>query len=362
MPAIYPGDIRHFTTKIDFEHTVYALHMNDVQDEITAIQAVLGANPQGGATSPATVGRRLTILEGGSLAAKSDTTHDHSNRLDAAAHDTVGRHAFGGALGTPDNPAALAFGSVTVVGTGDNPSKEDHGHRMPTVREAQDALIPAGTIWAYGGTAAPAGWAMCDGASLVRPVNPPDQYYALYQAIGTRYGSADGTHFSLPDLRGRFPMGGATTGAAVVSGGSRNAVLVSHAHGGSGVGNGGADHQHYVDHTHQTGWYGDHEHGTDPTFGARGIDSVAFAAASGPYRLTDVGSQPLISFTRIETIMNPAGGHDHGTYGMQGRQYTDGATNSGAYHGHGLTIQPEGVSATDANLPPYQTCNWIIKV
>lgn len=42
------------------------------------------------------------------------------------------------------------------------------------------------------------GWLLCDGRSLDR-----GDYYALYDVIGTTFGSADSNSFSLPDFRGR---------------------------------------------------------------------------------------------------------------------------------------------------------------
>lgn len=45
-------------------------------------------------------------------------------------------------------------------------------------------------------------WLVCDGASLLRA-----DYPDLFTAIGTLYGSADTTHFNLPDLQGRVPIG-----------------------------------------------------------------------------------------------------------------------------------------------------------
>lgn len=49
---------------------------------------------------------------------------------------------------------------------------------------------------------APEGWLLCQGQSLVR-----SQYPELFAAIGTTYGAADSTRFSLPDLRGRVAVG-----------------------------------------------------------------------------------------------------------------------------------------------------------
>lgn len=63
-------------------------------------------------------------------------------------------------------------------------------------------LMPSGAITAYGGTSAPAGYLLCNGASLLRA-----SYANLFTAIGTAYGAADGTHFNVPDLRGYFARG-----------------------------------------------------------------------------------------------------------------------------------------------------------
>jgi len=46
---------------------------------------------------------------------------------------------------------------------------------------------------------APSGFLECDGSSLLRAT-----YAALFAIIGTLYGTADVTHFNLPDYRGRF--------------------------------------------------------------------------------------------------------------------------------------------------------------
>src|SRR5262245_29209456 len=61
---------------------------------------------------------------------------------------------------------------------------------------------PSGAVQAFAGASAPAGWLLCDGASYLRS----DQA-ALFAVIGTTYGAADGTHFNVPDLRGRAVFG-----------------------------------------------------------------------------------------------------------------------------------------------------------
>ena len=65
----------------------------------------------------------------------------------------------------------------------------------------------AGVIKMYGAAAAPAGYVNCDGASLLRA----GTYADLFGVIGTTYGTADGTHFNVPDMRGAFPRGAGTS-------------------------------------------------------------------------------------------------------------------------------------------------------
>jgi microcystin-dependent protein len=70
--------------------------------------------------------------------------------------------------------------------------------------------IPPGTIVAYGGTVAPDGWVMCDGAYYF---HTNSLYTALHNVIGTSFGmlvlfgNPSPNSFRVPDLRGRFPRG-----------------------------------------------------------------------------------------------------------------------------------------------------------
>jgi microcystin-dependent protein len=61
---------------------------------------------------------------------------------------------------------------------------------------------PVGGLMDYAGSSAPTGWLLCYGQSLLRA-----DYAALFTAIGTTYGAADGTHFNVPDARGRVAAG-----------------------------------------------------------------------------------------------------------------------------------------------------------
>jgi hypothetical protein len=59
-----------------------------------------------------------------------------------------------------------------------------------------------GEIRTFGGTIPPDGWMLCDGRSLVRSAYP-----GLFRVINTSFGTADNTHFNLPDFQGRFLRG-----------------------------------------------------------------------------------------------------------------------------------------------------------
>jgi microcystin-dependent protein len=63
-------------------------------------------------------------------------------------------------------------------------------------------LQPVGTVRMNAGVTTPPGWLSCDGQSVLRA-----SYPALFTAIGTIYGSVDGTHFTLPNMRDRSPIG-----------------------------------------------------------------------------------------------------------------------------------------------------------
>ena len=58
-----------------------------------------------------------------------------------------------------------------------------------------------GEIRMFGGTFAPAGWAMCDGQPM-----PISENEVLFQLIGTTYGGDGQETFNLPNLQSRVPM------------------------------------------------------------------------------------------------------------------------------------------------------------
>jgi microcystin-dependent protein len=123
---------------------------------------------------------------------------------------------------------------------------------------AGEAGVPAGSVQMYAGSTIPTGWLLCDGAAVSRASNP-----ALFTAIGTTYGSGDGsTTFNLPDMRSRMPIGagtgtGLTNRTLGVAGGGETKVInsanlpththaIDHDHPNTTSGTESADHAHYT--------------------------------------------------------------------------------------------------------------------
>ena len=106
--------------------------------------------------------------------------HDHSDKdsKDTALHHTIGT-----------GPGQVARGNHTHNGV-DSPQ-----------------IIAAGLIMIWPGqyNSLPDGWDLCDGNAVGR-TDP--KYMNLFAAIGTIYGTGDGsTTFNLPDYRARKPVG-----------------------------------------------------------------------------------------------------------------------------------------------------------
>lgn len=106
------------------------------------------------------------------------------------------------------------------------------------IDETYNRLVPTGTVVQYAGTVAPSGWLVCDGTAVSRTT-----YSALWTALGTTYGSGDGsTTFNLPNMVSRLPYGG-NTGA--VSPTITISANTDHSHTAT-AGNQSANHSHTI--------------------------------------------------------------------------------------------------------------------
>ncbi len=132
--------------------------------------------------------------------------------------------------------ATLQADSVTTPKIPDDavttPKIPDLAITIPKLATAVTALIADGASQVGDGklwfvSAIPAKWLACDGSSKLRA-----SYPELFAVIGTVWGSVDGTHFTLPDLRGRAPIGvgtgsGLTARALAAVGGEETHTLTT---------------------------------------------------------------------------------------------------------------------------------------
>lgn len=82
---------------------------------------------------------------------------------------------------------------------------------------------PIGSITAYGGSTAPSGWLMCNGAAVSR-----EKYSLLFDVIGTIYGDGDGsTTFNLPDMSGKTAIGSSASHVLGATGGEEAHALTA---------------------------------------------------------------------------------------------------------------------------------------
>lgn len=158
--------------------------------------------------------------------------------------------------------------------------------------------IPSGMIALWSGSVAsiPSGWYLCNGSN------------------GT------------PDLRDRFVVGAGSTYSVADTGGSANAIVVSHTHTATTATNGA--HQHFTT--------------ADQLGGTSFVTNTTYVRKEG-----SGGSM----------------GFPYSDYALTGTSTvaTIGLTSSAGDHTHTITVDSAGTSGTNANLPPYYALAYIMK-
>ena len=76
---------------------------------------------------------------------------------------------------------------------------------LSAMKNLGKTVVPIGTVVFYLGTTIPDGYLLCNGASLLMT-----EYPELFEVLGTKCGSVDSAHFTLPDTHHRF-LEGTTT-------------------------------------------------------------------------------------------------------------------------------------------------------
>ena len=258
----------------------------------------------GGAT-----GGIITIPNGTTAQVYCDGTDFYSSQTGSAGNFNVngnltvgGTTALSGALTgtTAAFSGAISSVSPTFTGTPTAPTAAagTNTTQIATTAFVTATVVPTGVINMWGTATAPTGYLLCAGAAVSRST-----YAALFAVIGTTFGVGDGsTTFNLPNYTSRMPYG--TTIAA--TGGSADAVVVSHTHTATVT---DAGHTHGIP-------YGNNSGSTN-----------------------SIPQTPYVSSTVISYPNN---------------------TNT-ASTGISVSNSTEGVSGTNANLPPYLGINFIIK-
>ena len=195
-------------------------------------------------------------------------------------------------------------------------------------------LVPTGSLIMWPSVTIPTDWKLCNGDAISRTT-----FATLYSLIGTTFGAGDGTTtFNLPNYKNRMPYG-ADVVAVGATGGSANAIVVSHTHTGT-TDNQSVNHAHTYSGT--TGSQSnDHQHNLPTQYSGSLGDFVNLAGYNG----TSTSSVSLSS--------GVTAGHDHTFSGT--------TANNNANHNHAFTTGSAGSSGTNANLPPYLGINFIIK-
>jgi hypothetical protein len=182
--------------------------------------------------------------------------------------------------------AAVFSSTVAISGsaTAPTPSVTDDTTKVATTAFVRD-IVPTGVIVMWSGSIAsiPSGWLLCDGTN------------------------------STPDLRNRFIVGAGSTYSVAGTGGSADAIVVSHTHTGT------------------TATAGSHAHSF--------VDALRPMALASPSNTAGLGR---LTYSIASTIDGP---------------HTD---TQGA-HNHTFTTESAGSSGTNANLPPYYALAYIMK-
>lgn len=129
MPAIFPGSVRVFTTKVDLVDTVMASHVNLLQDEVTSVQTTLG-----------------TSLLSSTWSGSYTNTTSHINLSTRLVNIEAGVKAAN---------TTLAAISGTVVGTTDSQTLTNKILTNPTINAATITGAFASSATITGGTVNP---------------------------------------------------------------------------------------------------------------------------------------------------------------------------------------------------------------
>lgn len=259
-------------------------------------------------TIGASTGTYVTIPNGVTAQVYTDGTNFYSSQTGSAGDFNVsGNETIAGNMSVGGNTtlsgtlsvtgaASLTTGSISGIVTAPTAAVGTNTTQIATTAFVVANAVITGAIQMWPTNSAPTGYLICDGSAVSRTT-----YSALFAVIGTTFGAGDTTTtFNLPNYADRMAIGKGTIAASIgATGGSKDAIVVSHTHTATSVDSG---HSHIYSKT------------TSP--GGSGPDALGSA----------VNDYTATGYANITT-----------------------------------TIASTGSSGTDANLPPYLGINFIIK-
>lgn len=92
--------------------------------------------------------------------------------------------------------------ATVIVGNGLTLDQTKTDQLLDALKNFGKTVVPIGSVIFYLGTTIPDGYLLCNGASLSRT-----EYPELFEVLGTKCGSVDSAHFTLPDTHHRFLEG-----------------------------------------------------------------------------------------------------------------------------------------------------------
>lgn len=152
-------------------------------------------------------------------------------------------------------------------------------------------------------------------------------------------------------LEGRFLMCSDSSHAVGTTGGSNDAVVVSHTH--SGESDTDGSHTHSISggshsHTGSTSSAGSHTHGTSQS-------GYSFVTTNGTFGYGSGGSRAPAPSSKVTNTAG-SGVHTHSVTVNASGSHSHTMTSAGGHY-HNLTIDSAGQSGTDKNMPKYITVN-----
>jgi len=197
-------------------------------------------------------------------------------------------------------------GSFTGVVTAPTAPAGTANTQIATTEFVINNSVPTGALMMWSTGTAPTGWLLCDGSAVSRTT-----YAGLFAVVATTFGVGNGsTTFNLPNYTNRVPVGAGGLYSTAATGGSKDAILVSHTH---------------------TATVNDPGHSHTTTLNVRrGANALYTNAGWGGGDRTDATN--VVGTSNINTERNIS-----------------------------VDISTQGSSGTNANMPPYLAIYYIIK-